>query len=316
MSTTEADTRPPSAAPAGREWRISHGDQHADVAEVGAAIRSYRVGGRDVFQSPGEDFSPAFHGAVLLPWPNRLRDGRYSFSGLDYQVAITEPERMTALHGLSAWRSWSLVAHDPNRIELSLRLLPSPGYPFHLDTRIAYSLDDDGLRVTATSTNVGNATLPYGLAFHPYLSGGGSLLDECALRIDAGERFVTDDRLLPTGTEDVSGTDFDFRIPRTIGSTRLDTAFAGLPRDSSGRAWICLTGPDGRTAAVWSEPTCPYWQVYTGDTLSPALFRRGLAAEPMTAAPDAFNNGLGLIALAPGDTVTTTWGAALLCIGD
>lgn len=299
------------AAPSGQQWHIRYDDQHATVAEVGAAIVEYRVDGRDVFQPPADPFASTFHGAVLLPWPNRLRDGRYRFDEVGYQVAISEPERMTALHGLSPWRSWSLVTHQDDRIVLALRLLPSPGYPFHLDSEVEYGLGPDGLRVTATSTNVGDEPLPYAIGFHPYLSGGGARLDDCVLRIDAGRRFLTDERLLPTGDADVAGTAFDFRVPRLLGSLQLDTAFTEVPRDADGRAWLTLAAPDGRTAAIWSESTCAFWQVYTGDRLPGHMFRRGLAAEPMTAAPDAFNNGLGLLTLAPGESAVTAWGAEL-----
>ena len=46
------------------------------------------------------------HGAPLIPWPNRLADGRYSFDGADHQLALTEPERHNAIHGLMRWRPW------------------------------------------------------------------------------------------------------------------------------------------------------------------------------------------------------------------
>lgn len=296
----------------GTQYRISHGDQHATIVEVGATIREYAVAGRDVFQSFDEDeLSQGFHGAILLPWPNRIRDGRYTFDGVDHQLPITEPERMTALHGLSPWRPWSVVRHEAHRIVMSLRLLSSPGYPFHLDSEVEYALGPDGLRVTATSTNVGARRLPYGIAFHPYLSGGGALLDECVVRVDAGRRIIPDERLLPIGSEDVTGTPFDFRQPHQLGALAMDDAFTAIPRGEDGRAWLSVTGPDGRTASVWSEPTCPYWQVFTGDSLPPRLYRRGMAAEPMTAAPDAFNSGDGLRVLAPGESATTTWGAVL-----
>lgn len=303
---------PAAVPPSGFQCRISYGDQQATITEIGAAVREYRVGDRDVFQPYGEhDFSQAFHGAVLVPWPNRIRDGRYRFEGIDYQLALTEPSRMTALHGLSPWRPWAVVSHDTSRVVLALSLLPHVGYPFQLDTEIEYSLGPDGLTVTARSTNVGGVPLPYGIGFHPYLSGGGALLDECELRLDASRRFLCDNRLIPVDSEDVGGTPFDFRVQRRLGSLRMDDAFGDVPRDVDGRAWISLAAPDGYTAGVWSEPSCPFWQVFTGDTLPGRMHRTGMAAEPMTAAPDAFNSGTGLIVLGPGEASTLRWGAGL-----
>lgn len=303
---------PAATPPSGFQCRISYGDQQATITEVGAAVREYRVGDRDVFQPYGEhDFSQAFHGAVLMPWPNRIRDGRYRFDGVDYQLALTEPTRSTALHGLSPWRPWSVVSHETSRVVLSLSLLPHVGYPFQLDTEVEYALGAEGLAVTTRSTNVGGVPLPYGIGFHPYLSAGGALLDDCELRIDAGRRFLCDDRLIPVGSEDVEGTPYDFRAPRRLDSLIMDDAFSGVPRDADGKAWISLSAPDGYTASVWSDESCPFWQVFTGDTLPGRMRRAGMAAEPMTAAPDAFNSGTGLIVLAPGESSVARWGAVL-----
>jgi aldose 1-epimerase len=307
--TTAAGHPPPS----GQQFRLTFGEQVATIVEVGAAVREFRVGDREVFQSYAESaFSTGFHGAVLLPWPNRLADGRYLFDGEQYQVAISEPSRMTALHGLSPWRAWSLVEHEADRVAMRLSLLPSPGYPFFVDTTVDYRLGPDGLRVTTTSRNVGDLACPYAVGFHPWLSSGEATLDECTLSLDATHRFVTDDRLLPIGEEDVADTPYDFREQRLLGSLVLDDAFTGVPRGSDGRAWVRLEAPDGQTAAIWMDASCEYWQLCTGDMLPPHQARRGLAAEPMTAAPNAFVTGRGLRRLEPGAHVTTTWGACLL----
>ena len=189
-------------APSGTQVRIAHGEHAATITEVGAAVREYAVGGRPVFTPFAEDeVAPAFNGAVLLPWPNRLRDGAYEVDGTAYQVPVSEPDRGTALHGLACWQRWVVVEHAASAATLELHLPPSPGYPFDLATRVTYSLDDAGLRVHVRTTNVGAATAPYGIGFHPWLSADGANLDECTLRLDAATRVTTDERLLPTGTE-------------------------------------------------------------------------------------------------------------------
>jgi aldose 1-epimerase len=312
MTTSQVAVTTP-ALPSGAQLRISHGDQAATVTEVGAAVREFRVGVRDVFQSYDETaFSAGFHGSVLVPWPNRLADGRYEFDGEEFQVAISEPSRMTALHGLSPWRSWNVVAHESDRVTLRLDLRPSPGYPFCLDTTVEYRLAAGGLTVTTVSRNIGIRACPYAVGFHPYLSGGGARLDECTVSLDATYRFLTDDRLLPVGEEAVAGTPFDFRRPSTLGPLVIDDAFTGIPRTADGRAWVRLAAPDGHTAAIWIDQSCDYWQLCTGDMLPGGLARRGLAAEPMSAPPNAFVTARGLRRLEPGDEVTTTWGACLL----
>jgi aldose 1-epimerase len=54
------------------------------------------------------------------------------------------------------------------------------------------------------------------------------------------------------------------------------------------------------------------WQVCTGDHISPAYRRMGLAAEPMTCVADAFRTGERLVHLAPGERHGVRWGMTLL----
>jgi len=311
--TTSASTPGGHLPPSGQQFALTFGDQVATVVEIGAAVREFRVGDREVFQSYEQSaLTAGFHGAVLLPWPNRLADGRYEFDGVQYQLPISEPARMTALHGLSPWRPWTLVAQEPNRVVLALSLLPRPGYPFFVDTTVEYRLDEHGLEVRTTARNVGDRACPYALGFHPWLSSGDATIDECTLTLDVTHRLVTDDRLLPVGEEEVAGTPYDFREPRRLGPLVLDDAFTGVGRTADGLAWVTLAAPDGATAAIWMDESCDYWQLCTGDMLPPQQARRSVAVEPMTAAPNAFVTGRGLRRLEPGDSATTTWGARLL----
>lgn len=300
--------------PSGAQYRIGHGAQRATVVEVGGALREYRVGDREVFQSyPEHDVSWAYHGAVLLPWPNRLRDGRYEFDGEVLQVALTEPSNRNALHGLAAWLPWTLLEHTPSSVTVECRIFPSPGYPFRLDTAVKYELDEDGLAVTTTSTNNGDRACPYALGFHPYVSAGpGLALEDCTLHIDATRRLVLDDRMIPEGDDKpVAGTADDFRGERPLAGRVLDAGFTDVVADAQGRSWVRVASADGHTVEVWADASFGFWQVYTGEDLPPALARHSLAVEPMTAAPNAFVTGQGLRRLEPGESVTTRWGARL-----
>ncbi len=301
-------------APSGAQYRIAHGDQTATITQGSAAVREFRVAGRDVFQRFDEhEMAPAYHGAVLVPWPNRIAEGRYAFDGEEYQLPITEPERNAALHGLACWLPWTLDLHEPDRVALSLRILPSPGYPFQLDTTVEYRLDVDGLRVTTTSVNTGDRPCPYGLGFHPYVAAApGSTIDECELTLDVRRRLVPDELLIPKGDEPVADSAYDFRAARRVGAWSVDDAFTDVVHDTRGRSWARLHGVDGRTAAIWADRNFGYWQAYSADRLPEPLARRAMALEPMTAAPNAFATGDGLIRLAPGESFTAAWGATLL----
>jgi aldose 1-epimerase len=251
------------------------------------------------------------HGAPLIPWPNRLADGRYEFDGAQHQLPLTEPKLGNAIHGLLRWRSWTALEREAHRVAVGTRLYPRPGYPFALEVRIDYVLGDNGLTVRTSATNVGDSACPFGSGQHPYLSPGTGDVDDCVLQFAAGERLVTDERSLPVGREPVGGTELDFTAGRPIGSAVIDTAFTDLARDSTGCATVGLTGPDGATVELWADASYSMIQLFTGDTLAPERRRLGLAAEPMTCPANAFQTGEGLLRVEPGETVTSVWGVRL-----
>jgi aldose 1-epimerase len=301
-----------SRFPSGTQFEITHGDQRAVIVEVGGGIRMYEAGGKAVLDPyPADSICDGAHGAPLIPWSNRLADGRYRFEGEDFQVALTEPEQGNAIHGFLRWQAWQAGELGPSRVVMSSRIHPCPGYPFELDATVAYELDDDGLTVTTRLENLGDRDCPVGHGQHPYLSAGKGLIDDCELQHPGRTRILTDERQLPNGREAVEGTPFDFGEPRTVGEIEIDFAFTDLVRDSQGRAWTRLSRPDGSIASLWVDERYPFVELYTGHTLSPDRARRGLGTEPMTCAPDGFNNEEGLVVLEPGDFTSATWGARI-----
>lgn len=298
-------------APSGTQHVLRHGEQYAVVAAVGASLREYRVGERDVVLPFAEDeIAPAFSGATLAPWPNRLADGLYGYAGGTYQVPITEPDRLTALHGLVATTPFVVAGEaGADTVTLTTTIVPTHGYPWPVRLDVTYALCDGGLEVTTRATNLGTTSAPYGLGFHPWLSPGDASLDECALQLGASLHVTVDERLLPTGDEDVEGR-YDLLEPRVLRGIALDDAWLAPVRDDAGLTWARLTTPDGRTTAMWADAAFEAWQVCTGDYV-PAIARRGVAVEPMTCVADAFRTGDLLVELAPGATHEARWGLRL-----
>lgn len=301
-------------APSGEQHEIAHGDQRATIVEVGGGIREYYDGDRPVLDPyPVDAICDGAHGAPLIPWPNRLDDGRYRFDGREFRLPLTEPEKGNAIHGLLRWRNWSAAEQSSDRVVMRNRLHPNDRWPFALDVQIAYQLHDSGLTVETTATNLGPQTCPYACGQHPYLSPGAELtVDDCRLAFSATTRILTDaDRQLPAGEAAVAGSELDFTTPRRIGALEIDSAFTGLEREPDGLAWVRLACPDGRTVELWADPAYSVLQLYTGDTLAPPRRRRGLAAEPMTAPPNALRTGDSVVELEPGASHTGRWGVGL-----
>ena len=213
--------------PSGEQYEIAAGDRRAVVTEVGAALREYAAGDRRLIDGfgPGE-MAGGGRGQLLLPWPNRIRGGAYSFEGRNLQLPLTEVDRRNASHGLVRWASWHPVSRTAETVKLGHLLHPQPGYPFLLALTVEYRLTPAALEVELTATNGGEQPAPFGCGSHPYLKPRAKL-DDGLLRVPAHTYLEVDERLIPTGRRlPVEGTPHDFRQPRPIGTTSLDTCFA------------------------------------------------------------------------------------------
>ncbi len=303
--------RPRAWSPSGEQIEIRGDGHHAVIVEVSGGIRSYEVDGRRLLDGygPGEMCSGA-RGQLLVPWPNRLRDGRYSFNDVTQQVPLTEPEKHNAIHGFLRWESWRVAARAHDAVVMEHTIHPRAGYPFGVQISSDYRVGASGLSVTVTATNIGDSPCPYGMGSHPYLQAEGDDLELCWLEAPGCRQLVTDERGIPIGSTAVENTVCDFRSRQRILGTELDTAFTEVRRDRDGLAWVRLWGRAAdRGAGLWMDHSLPYYMLFTGDTLPDrSRRRRSLGVEPMTCAPNAFASGDGLLVLTPAQTTVSRWG--------
>jgi aldose 1-epimerase len=301
----------------GTQHALRAGDYEAVIASVGASLRSLTYGGRDLVVAFDADVvRPSYRGATLAPWPNRVVDGTYSFGGRDFQLALTEPARHHALHGLAGWLDFDAVDKGPDHVTLEAVVEPQTAYPWRIVVTTTFELGPDGLTQTVTARNESTDAAPWGTGPHPYLVAGDGSLDDWILELPAAQVLaVTDDRLSPIDLEPVGQDDparFDFREARAIGSVEIDHAFTELRRDDEGTTTVRLTDAAGQGVAMSWDAACPWVQIHTADKPDPAENRLGLAVEPMTCAPDAFNADRytydsGLIVLEPEQSATASW---------
>ena len=296
------------SSPSGEQIEIGLGEQRAVVVGVGGGLRTFSVGDHEVLDGYGPDkMCTSGRGQVLIPWPNRLEDGKYEFDGREHQLPLTEPEHGNAIHGLVRWTSWSVAERSGDRVVMEHVLRPQPGYPFTLALSVEYALSEQGLSVRATATNIGSVRCPFGAGAHPYLRLDTPTIDPLTLRVPARTVLQSDERSLPSGTTEVEGTELDFRDPRAVGATKLDHCYTNLARDEDGRARVALQDPSGRGLTLWLAEGYPYVMVFSGDPL-PDVARRSIAVEPMTCPPNAFRSGESVLILEPGAAFTAEWG--------
>lgn len=295
-----------SASPTGTQVHLQLGDVSAQVAQVGASLRSLRIGSVDLIAPYPLDLpTPSCSGVVLAPWPNRVRDGLWDDEGTARQLAITEPKFRNASHGLLRFVSYD-IEESASAATLSATIFPQTGYPYLVETSVTYVLHAEGIDVTHALTNRSATAAPVALGTHPFVTIGDVDPHDLVLRVPAQTEFTTDERMLPTGTAPV---DAALRAGVRLGDVSLDTGYTDLDRDADGLVRHSLTAPDGRRVTLWQGAGFDVVQVYTTDKYPGQPL--AVAIEPMTAPADALNSGVGLRRLAPGETWTLQWGIRL-----
>jgi len=151
---------------------LAFGPFTATVGQVGAVLRGFTADGVELTETWADDRpAPMGCGVVLVPWPNRVRLGRWELDGKVQQLDLTDPGHGGAIHGLLRNHPYERTVVEPDRVTLAASIYPQHGYPFTLDTAVTYALSATGLTVTHDISNVGSAAAPVGIGAHPSGSG-------------------------------------------------------------------------------------------------------------------------------------------------
>lgn len=240
-----------------------------------------------------EDLSVSYRGAKLSPFACRIPDGKYSFQGKEYEFAKKFSDG-SAIHGLMYNQPFvqKEMHQDIDKASVSFYAAYSkndPGYPFDYGCTITYILQNDN-RVTVETRikNTGKETMPLVDGWHPYFTTG-SKVDTCYLMFSADQIVEFDKKLIPTGRLLPYNT---FLKDRAIGEIDLDNSFIlnkRLPQPK-----CTFTDKQKKIKlSVFPSESYPVIQLYIPPD------RQSIAIESLSGAPDAFNNGIGLILLKP-----------------
>lgn len=282
----------------GREVVLRAGDYRARIVTVGAGLAGLTYRGHELIVPHSVDeCPPAYLGKVLMPWPNRIAGGTYSWEGVSYDLPVDEHAFGTSLHGFVAFQEWEIAEADTSSVLLRTLIPARYSYPWTLVASARYSLDPElGLTVELSATNIGEGTAPYGVGFHPYLAVDDLRADALELVNPASVIYEADASMIPVAAHDVASYGLDFRSPAIIGDSRLDHAFAGLPEGD----WSVTLRDPASGVGVSLSSDARWLQVYSADYIG----RVGVAVEPMSCPPNAFNSGTDVVALGPGESYT------------
>jgi galactose mutarotase-like enzyme len=288
-------------------FQIENHNSKLVISADGGALISYVYRGFDYFgMRLGSRYIEGSQGQVLIPWPNRIQDGRYSYMGYEYQLPINEVEKHNSIHGLIRWTKFKLVKVLTDSVDLMATLVAQPGYPFELEIYLTYRLLKDSVSVQTKVVNLSNRIAPLGIGWHPYFRVSDGLIDACKLTIPADSVLVTDSRAIPTITNKIIGSELDFTRDKIIADVVFDTCYLNF---NSSKLKAVLTDPAEKISLVLTaDLPYKYLMVYSGDTLKDeSKRRRQIALEPMTCPPNALKTQTDILEISPKQSVISSW---------
>jgi aldose 1-epimerase len=233
---------------------------------------------------------------VLFPFPNRIRDGRFTWDGKEYRLPLNDPAQKNAIHGFACRHPWRVVGQGAEADKAWVRGAfrasrdapqTRPLWPADYEIELTCSLGDGRLRLEASVHNPDTVPLPFGLGYHPYFRipfAAGGKADDCTVTVPARSFWVLEESL-PTGEKRPVAGERDLNTPRPYGELHLDDVLTNLPpapqadglheravlRDG-GAALRVLWSEDFRDAVVFTPP-----------------HRHAFCVEPYTCTTDAVN---------------------------
>jgi aldose 1-epimerase len=243
-----------------------------------------------------KNLSSSYKSAKLSPFVCRLSGGKYTFVGSSYEFEKKFQDG-SAIHGILFDKPFTVLEKNIQEHEASVSLKyhykkEDPAYPFDFEMTVRYTLKKGGRLLLETRVqNLSPGSIPMADGWHPYFSLEGDI-NSWLLSFRSRKILAFDEKLIPLGhTTDTN----KFYFPRLIGDEFFDHCFL-LEPDSAAPAAILKNPANGLRLSFFPDENYPYLQIYTPDN------RKSIAIENLSSAPDAFNNGLGLLVMEPGSS--------------
>ena len=284
----------------------------ATISTAGAALKRLIVGGTDLITiTTGHELNPYADGLVMAPWANRIDGGRWTLDGQELQLEINDPSMNNAIHGLVSQSMFEIANQTESIVTLSTLIQPTAGYPFNVEISVTYEVTSDGIDVKHYAKNLSDKAAPFVVGAHPYLQISGTPTEELEIKSSVRTVDLVNERKIPIGKQDISGSEFDITDWRELSTCNFDHGFSNLVRDSNGRAHHLLRSPSGEVLDIWQSAEMKYAFIFTPDFYTnnaDRTPRTAIAIEPQTGPANAFNSKEDLIWIEPNQAFDASWG--------
>jgi aldose 1-epimerase len=247
---------------------------------------------------------------ILFPFPNRIRNGRYQWNGVAYELPVTA-EQPHAIHGFCLDRPWRVIAAGDNFVIGQFQLsVDAPDrlafWPCDFILEVDYELLHNRLRSNFRISNPGTVDLPWGLGTHGYFKvplGPDSRPGDCTVEAPVSHYWELEGSL-PTGRILPVDESRDLQSGAYFDTLKLDDVLTGV--DCDGPQFECLIFDE--KAGLQVTQTCP--PIFREIVAFTPPNRSAVCLEPYTCPTDAINleaagHETGWRTLAPGSEFHT-----------
>ncbi len=276
----------------------------AEIYAFGALLNSFKIKNSieliDGFASQHDaknNITNGFKSARLSPFVCRVTNGEYIFNAHEYKINKFYMGK-EAIHGLLYDAIFSIIDSGANDSAAFVSLQynytkKDEGFPFNYACTVNYSLvKNNCLVIESIIKNNSGVAMPVCDGWHPYFTLGTSV-NELTFQMNADKMIEFNERLVPTGKIVPYKK---FQQPEIFGETFLDNCF--LLNKNSEVACVLRNEKSGVELTIQPDNAYPYLQIYTPE------HRKSIAIENLSAAPDAFNNKMGLAILNAGESIS------------
>jgi len=251
---------------------------------------------------------------ILFPFPNRIRDGRFTHDGQAFTLPKNDSTKANAIHGFAPRNAWTVFGYAADAagawLHADFRIAENAPeskdlWPGDATLSVVYRFTGSKIRMEFRVANAGKTSFPFGIGLHPYFTiPGAATVDDTELHAPARSVWPLTDSL-PSGPKQPVPDALNFNRPRRIAGINLDTVYGDLG--------VIRTGPDGMLlrAALKRPDGDGQLEVWTtADFRESVLFtpvhRQALCVEPYTCVTDAANltGDAGWQTLPPGSVWT------------
>jgi len=281
------------------ELKNSTGDSNAKIfLNLGGSLQELTLQKKIIIENSNQvPYEKSYASSVLFPFVNRIENGKYTFQETAYELEINQPEENNALHGLIYNKNFNIynqhISEDFAAVTLSYKETKKPkGFPFDYSVFLKYTLTEASLTLEVTIKNEDEKSFPFSIGWHPYFYS--SNLYKSFLKLKSSKKMELNEKMIPVKIKKYVLKEDLLQIR----DTQLDDCF--IPETNN----VFFITPD-YGININSSSKENYLQLYTPKG------RNYVAIEPMTAAPNSFNNKLGLQLLKSEESYIIDWSIKL-----